>query len=96
MQKADAPWRAAAGRYTSGTQGLCERGSAKLRISQQTIHRILVGDALVTPDMVVRLGTFCGNGPDLWFRMHQAYDLWHAEQRLADEIAKIPTAPAAA
>ena len=67
-----------------------------LRISRQTLHRILAGDAGVTPDMAVRLGKFCGNGPGLWLRMQQTYDLWHAEQRLAKELAKIPTAPAAA
>jgi addiction module HigA family antidote len=68
----------------------------KLRVSRQTLHRILAGDAGVTPDMAVRLGKFCGNGPGLWLRMQQAYDLWHAEQRLANELTKIPTAPAAA
>ena len=67
----------------------------KLRVSRQTVHRILAGNAGVTPDMAVRLGKFCGNGPGLWLRMQQAYDLWHAEQRLANELAKIPTAPAA-
>jgi len=67
-----------------------------LRVSRQTLHRILAGDAGVTPDMAVRLGKFCGNGPGLWLRMQQAYDLWHAEQRLAGELTKIPTAPAAA
>jgi addiction module HigA family antidote len=68
----------------------------KLRVSRQTLHRILAGKAGVTPDMAVRLGKFCGNGPGLWLRMQQAYDLWHAEQRLADELTKIPTARAAA
>jgi addiction module HigA family antidote len=68
----------------------------QLRVSRQTLHRILAGNAGVTPDMAVRLGKFCGNGPGLWLQMQQAYDLWHAEQRLADELAKIPTAPAAA
>jgi len=68
----------------------------KLRISRQTLHRILAGDAGVTPDMAVRLGKFCGNGPGLWLRMQQAYDLWHAEQRLANELTKIPTTRAAA
>jgi plasmid maintenance system antidote protein VapI len=28
----------------------------------------------------------------LWLRMQQAYDLWHAERRLADEPASIKTA----
>jgi addiction module HigA family antidote len=68
----------------------------KLRISRQTLHRILAGDAGVTPDMAVRLGKFCGNGPGLWLRMQQAYDLWHAEQRLANELTKIPTTRPAA
>ncbi len=67
-----------------------------LRVSRQALYRILSGDASVTPEMAVRLGKFCGNGPALWLRMQQAYDLWHAEQRLATEIGKIPTAPAAA
>ena len=47
----------------------------RLRVSRQTLHRILAGDAGVTPDMAVRLGKFCGNGPGLWLRMQQAYDL---------------------
>jgi len=68
----------------------------RLRVSRQTLHRILAGHAGVTPDMAVRLGKFCGNGPGLWLRMQQAYDLWHAERRLAHELPKIPTAPAAA
>jgi addiction module HigA family antidote len=68
----------------------------RMRISRQSLHRILAGDAGVTPDMAVRLGKFCGNGPGLWLRMQQAYDLWHAEQRLASELAKIPTASVAA
>jgi antitoxin HigA-1 len=68
----------------------------RMRISRQSLHRILAGDAGVTPDMAVRLGKFCGNGPSLWLRMQQVYDLWHAEQRLASELAKIPTASVAA
>jgi len=67
-----------------------------MRVSRQTLHRILAGDAGVTPDMAVRLGKSCGNGPGLWLRMQQAYDLWHAELRLAGELTKIPTAPPAA
>ena len=31
----------------------------KLRVSRQTLHRILAADAAVTPDMAVRLGKFC-------------------------------------
>ncbi len=68
----------------------------KLRVSRQTLHRILAGNAGVTPDVAVRLGKFCGNAPGLWLRMQQAYDLWRAEQRLANELPRILTASTAA
>jgi len=41
--------------------------------------------------MAVRLGKFCGNGPDLWLRMQQLFDLWHAERKLRGEVSRIPT-----
>jgi addiction module HigA family antidote len=48
--------------------------------------------APVTPEMALRLGKFCGNGPDLWLRMQTTYDLWHARRDLAREIDRIVTA----
>jgi len=62
----------------------------QLRVTRQTLHRILSGKSAISPEMAVRLGRFCGNGPGFWLRMQQAYDLWHAEQRLAGELDKIP------
>jgi plasmid maintenance system antidote protein VapI len=41
--------------------------------------------------MALRIGKFAGNGPGLWLRMQQAYDLWYAEQRLKDELSEIET-----
>ena len=64
----------------------------KLGVTRQHLHKILAETAAVTPEMAVRLGKFCGNGPDLWLRMQQSYDLWHAERALKKEVAKIPTA----
>ena len=46
-----------------------------LQISRQTLHRILTEEAGVTPEMALRLGKLCGNGPALWLAMQQAYDL---------------------
>jgi antitoxin HigA-1 len=66
----------------------------QLRITRQTLHRILAGRAAITPEMAIRLGKFCGNGPALWLRMQQAHDLWHAERRLRAEVDRIPTAAA--
>jgi addiction module HigA family antidote len=66
-----------------------------LGVTRQTLHRILAGTTAVTPEMALRLGKFCGNGPNLWIRMQEAYDLWHAERRIADKLASIKTAKVA-
>ena len=68
----------------------------QLGVARQTLHRILAGRAAVTPEMAVRLGKFCGNGPGLWLRLQQTYDLWHAERLLADTLDRIPTHRSAA
>jgi addiction module HigA family antidote len=68
----------------------------QLGIARQTLHRILAGRAAVTPEMAVRLGKFCANGPGLWLRLQQTYDLWHAERRLVDAVARIPSHRSAA
>ncbi|MCP3962952.1 MAG: HigA family addiction module antidote protein [bacterium] len=62
----------------------------QLRISRQTLHRILKGSHGITPEMAVRLGKFCGNGPGLWLRMQQSYDLWKANEKLSEELRHIP------
>jgi addiction module HigA family antidote len=66
-----------------------------LRVSRQTLHRILAGTMAVSPEMAVRLGKFCGNGSGLWLRLQAAYDLWHAERRMRNVIKRIPTRRAA-
>jgi addiction module HigA family antidote len=68
----------------------------QLGVTRQHLHRILAEKAPVTPEMALRLGEFCGNGPDLWLRMQQAYDLRHAGRALGAEIRKIPPAKAGA
>jgi addiction module HigA family antidote len=72
-----------------------QTAAKQLGVSRQTLHRIIAGTHPVTPAITLRLGKFCGNGPDLWLNMQRAYDLWHAEREMADEIAKIPTHRAA-
>lgn len=59
-------------------------------ISRMTLHRVLTERTSVTPEMALRLGRYCGNGPDLWLRMQDAHDLWHARQKLGEKIEKIP------
>jgi antitoxin HigA-1 len=63
----------------------------ELGVSRQTLHKLTAGKAAVTPEMALRLGRWCGNGPHLWLRLQQQFDLWHAERRLAGTLARIPT-----
>jgi addiction module HigA family antidote len=63
----------------------------KLGVTRQHLHRILAEKAPVSPEMALRLGKFCGNGPELWLRLQQNYDLWHAQRSLKAELAKIRT-----
>jgi antitoxin HigA-1 len=62
----------------------------QLGVTRQTLHRIIAGTHSITPEMALRLGRFCGNGPMLWLRMQVAHDLWHARRRLADQLENIP------
>lgn len=66
-----------------------------LGISRQHLHDILSETKPVSPTVAVRLGKLFGNGPGVWVRMQTAYDTWHAERLLVDEIKKIPTLTAA-
>ena len=71
------------------------QAAREMSVSRQSLHKILAGERAITPEMAVRLGKFCGNGPGLWLRMQVAHDLWTAEQALSEEIERIPTHQAA-
>ena len=76
--------------------GLAIAAAARVMgVSRQTLHAIVSERASITPEMALRIGKMCGNGPGLWLRMQQARDLWHAERRIAAEVAGIPTLRAA-
>ena len=64
-----------------------------LGISRQALYDILNEKQSVTPEMAVRIGKLCGNGPGVWLRMQQAHDLWHAERAVS--VEDIPTFAAA-
>ncbi|MDO9372485.1 MAG: HigA family addiction module antitoxin [Gammaproteobacteria bacterium] len=61
----------------------------QLGVSRRTISEIIHERRPVTPDMALRLGKFCGNGPRLWLNMQQALDLWELEHLKAKEYGKI-------
>jgi addiction module HigA family antidote len=61
----------------------------RLRVSRQTLHALLAERTAVTPEMALRLGKFCGNGPAIWLRLQQEFDLRRAERRLRTELRAI-------
>lgn len=70
--------------------GITQTEAAKhLGISRQSLHEILAEKRGVTPEMAVRLGKLCGNGPALWANLQTKYDVWKAEETL--DVKKIPT-----
>ena len=60
-----------------------------LGVSRQTLYDILECKQPVTPQMAVRIGKLCGNGPRIWLNMQAAHDLWKAERSV--DVSKIPT-----
>ncbi len=64
----------------------------RLGVSRQQLHRIIACTHPITIEMALRIGKFAGNGPGVWLRMQQAYDLWHTENRMKAELSKIETA----
>lgn len=67
-----------------------------MRVSRQILHRILAEKRGISPEMALRLGKLIGNGPGLWLRMQQDYDLWKARALLAQELGQIETVSRAA
>lgn len=61
----------------------------RLGVSRQQVHRVLACTHPVTVEMALRIGRLVGNGPGLWLRLQQNYDLRRAEQGLSGELEKI-------
>jgi antitoxin HigA-1 len=63
----------------------------RLGISRQQLHRVLSGRSAMTPELALRVGRLCGNGPQLWMAMQVDWDLTHAEQRLGSALERVPS-----
>lgn len=61
-----------------------------LGVSRQLLHQIISGQAAITADTAVRLGTYFGNGPDLWLNLQNKYNIYRAKQKLDKDIKRIP------
>jgi addiction module HigA family antidote len=64
-----------------------------LGVSRHTLYQLLDENARVTPEMAVRLGKLCGDGPEIWLAMQTKRDLWEARRKVDTSV--IPTLSAA-
>jgi antitoxin HigA-1 len=83
---------AAASDFFNGLLGRSRAEIARLLgVSRQTLHAILAEKAPVTPEMALRIGKLCGNGPELWLNLQARYDIERLSRVKREEIAAIPT-----
>ena len=61
----------------------------RLRMSRQSLHRILAEEQPITAATALKLARLLGTTPDVWLNMQRAVDLWEESRRLADELANI-------
>ena len=61
----------------------------RLGISRRTLHGIISKRYGVTATMALRLTALVDGSPKMWLGKQQAYDLWHAQQDTAGDVAKI-------
>lgn len=60
-----------------------------LRMSRQSLHRILAEEQPVTAATALKLARLLNTTPEVWLNMQRAVDLWQERRRLADELAGI-------
>jgi addiction module HigA family antidote len=60
---------------------VCELAT-RLKMAPSTLNRILQERSRVTPEMALRLSHCLRRSTESWLAMQNAYDLWHASQRL--------------
>jgi antitoxin HigA-1 len=69
--------------------------AAALRISRETLYKILKEEAPVTPSMALRLGKAFGNSPEFWLNLQQAYDIAATAERDAGVLEQVQVLEAA-
>ncbi len=61
----------------------------RLRISRQSLHRILAEEQPMTPATALKLAKLLNTSPEVWLNMQRALDLWNEQRHLADELDHI-------
>lgn len=61
-----------------------------LAIARQTLHRILAGEAAITPDMALRLERLCGVSSGFWLNCQHRHERHRLQSTMADQLRRIP------
>jgi addiction module HigA family antidote len=70
--------------------------AAHIGVSRNTLSRIVNERAAITPEMSLKLSEAFGQPtPDLWFKMQNKYDFWHAKQTRRTKVRPIKVTQAA-
>lgn len=64
-----------------------------LAITRQTLHRILAGDAAITPEMAVRLERLFGVPSEFWLHRQHQHELQRVKEKLVSVLSRIPSRP---
>lgn len=56
--------------------------SRSLGVTPSTLQRLLRGHHRVSAEMALRLSRVLGRSAESWLALQQAYDLWHARQKV--------------
>lgn len=67
------------------------QAARQLLITRQTLHRIMSGQAAITPDMAIRLEKLCGIPSRFWLERQQLHDLEKAIEANRELLARIPS-----
>ncbi len=51
-----------------------------LGISRKALSEVINGHVGISVDMALRLARAFGGEPDIWLRLQQQYDVWHASR----------------
>jgi antitoxin HigA-1 len=69
--------------------------ASALRISRETLYKILREESPVTPSIALRLGKAFGNSPEFWLNLQQAHDIAAAAERDAEVLEEVRVLEAA-
>ncbi|HEX4110909.1 MAG TPA: HigA family addiction module antitoxin [Stellaceae bacterium] len=72
------------------------QAARRMGVTRTALYAVLGGKHGLTAEMALRYGKLIGAPVDAYLSMQTNYDLWHAEQRLADSLKKIATVKQAA